>query len=397
MPKILVSYRQENAAHGQQVRALAERLRARLAPLGLEIVLDQFLLDQKPGGPTEGWPMWSAAQVREAARVVMVVSPGWADCFNGKVSLGVGAGVACEARVIFQELYDAHGKSDKHRVCLLDRTHADCIPTGLAGYHRFLSPDDDDGLCAWLQQIVPSATSAAATPPALAWPAARTDFKHRLADRTEVFGCFQRMLAGQSGDQRILLVRAATNHGKSALVATFTEYAQNLLPWALVDLKGCPGTAEVLAELNSELKQRLRGWVKANTLGEALVRLEETSQTQPVLLIFDTYEQGAEEFRKTLEGPWLGSVRRTEGLRFIISGQKVPADWEKNPWAKWVQAVELTALDKLEDWEPWARERHPALTRQHIEALVGGLKGVPGSVAAALDAFGAALGKRPAA
>jgi hypothetical protein len=76
MPKVFISYRQENEAHRQQVRGLAELLRDRLAGEGFEVVLDQFLLDQKAGGPSEGWPKWSATQVKEAGRVVMIASPG---------------------------------------------------------------------------------------------------------------------------------------------------------------------------------------------------------------------------------------------------------------------------------------------------------------------------------
>lgn len=319
------------------------------------------------------------------------------DCFTGKESPEAGSGAACEAHVIWQELYDAHWRFDKFRVCLLDPTHCACLPKELKGFQHFQSPADDKGLCAWLRELVPPVSGAAAGPSPLVWPPARTSFKHGLADCEKAFAFFQEMLAGQGGGKRILLIRADTNHGKSALVEKFIEYAQDLLAWALADLKGCPGSAEVLAELNSELKKRAPGWFRANTLGEALARLEEFAQSRPVLLLFDTYEKGAEELCRTLEGQWLGAVRRANGLCFVISGQKLPVDWEKAHWAKWGQAIELTALDRPEDWEPWARERHPALTRQHIEVLAVGLKGVPGSVAAALEAFGASLTRRPAA
>lgn len=402
MPKVLLSYRHEPAdpGHAANVRALAVRLRTRLAPAGLEIVLDQFFLEAKPGGPTEGWPKWCSKQVKESVRVVMIVSPGWADCFNDQEPADAGAGVACEAHVIWQELYNAHWKSDKHRVCLLDRTHANCIPTDLQGYRHFCSPDDEDALCAWLLE-----TTQPPTPPgALVWPALRSGFKHQLADRAEVLAFAQRMLAGQSAGKRILLVRADGNHGKTILIEKLTQYAEGLVPWALVDLKGCPGTVEVLAELNSELRKRLPGWIKAGTLSEALARIEEIAQSRPLLLLFDTYEKGAEELCRTLEGQWLGAVRRAEGLCIILSGRKVRdggqptlPEWSKNHWAKCAHEVDLVALIRPEDWEAWAQERHPALTRQHIEALVLGLQGVPGSIAAALDTVGASLAQRPPA
>jgi hypothetical protein len=118
-------------------------------------------------------------------------------------------------------------------------------------------------------------------------------------------------------------------------------------------------------------------------------------------LLFDTYEKSAEEICRTIENSWLGAVRRAEGLCVVISGRKtrndgqpVLAEWSKAHWARWAEAAELDALPKLEDWEAWARAKHPGLTPAHIEALAVGLQGVPGSVAAALDTYGASLDRR---
>lgn len=211
MPKVFISYRQESEAHRGQVRALAERLRTRLAPRGIEIVLDQFLLDQKHGGPTEGWPKWSAEQVKEAGRVVMIASPGWVDCFTGKESPEAGAGAACEAHVIWQGFYSAHWKTDKFRVCLFERSQALSLPDELKGFHSFFSPDDDEGLCAWLAELAPAGPNSTQTAQGgVTWPAIRRDFKHGLADREKVFAFFREMLAGQSAGKRILLIRADT-------------------------------------------------------------------------------------------------------------------------------------------------------------------------------------------
>lgn len=404
MPKILISYRQEGPAHKHRVRELAESLRERLQPLGIEVVFDQFLLERKPGGPSEGWNKWSARQVKESGRVVMIASPGWAACFDGTEAPDEGAGAACEAHVIWRELTAAHWRSDKHRVCLLDPAHADCIPAELQEYHRFSYPSDLDGLCDWLQEILAVERPATRQPDRPAWPPPRNGYRHNLADRAEVVAFVQRMLSGQSEDKRVLLIRAEGNHGKTVLMEKLTQYADGLVPWALVDLKGCPGPSEVLAELNGELRKRLPGWIKAGSLGEALTRLEEIAQSRPVLLLFDTYEKGSEDLCRTIEGQWLGAARRAEGLCFVVSGRKVRdggqptlPDWSKTHWARCVQEFELTALTRPEDWEEWARARYPQLTRQHIEALVLGLQGVPGTISAALEAFGSQLGNRPVA
>ena len=67
MPTVFLSYRQESEEHSERVRALAERLRERVAADGISVVLDQF---QPAGGPDQGWARWSADQVRHATRVV---------------------------------------------------------------------------------------------------------------------------------------------------------------------------------------------------------------------------------------------------------------------------------------------------------------------------------------
>lgn len=63
MPKVFISYRQTCDTEPQRVRAFAERLRSS----GISVILDQFLLDAKAGGPREDWAKWSTDQANQTA------------------------------------------------------------------------------------------------------------------------------------------------------------------------------------------------------------------------------------------------------------------------------------------------------------------------------------------
>jgi hypothetical protein len=56
MSTVFISYRQTHDTERQRVRAFGERLRV----CGVDVVLDQFLLDANPAGPNDGWDKWSS-------------------------------------------------------------------------------------------------------------------------------------------------------------------------------------------------------------------------------------------------------------------------------------------------------------------------------------------------
>ena len=59
--RVFISYSHDSDAHRARVKKLAERLRNDR----VSVILDSDCL---PGGPSEGWPAWSEAQVRDAER-----------------------------------------------------------------------------------------------------------------------------------------------------------------------------------------------------------------------------------------------------------------------------------------------------------------------------------------
>lgn len=386
MPKVLISYRHESQAHADQVRALAERLRTRLAPLGIEIVLDQFLLVEKPGGPSEGWPKWCSKQVKESARVVMIVSPGWADCFNDQEPPDAGAGVACEAHVIWQELYDAHWKSDKFRVCVLKKAHASAVPTDIKGFHSFFSPQDDDSLCAWLQGQ-PVAPRLDLTKEKVHWPPPVAGFEHGLANRSEKeWPAVIALMSGASPDRRILLFEGPSNCGKSELVRQCAAYAkQASVTVAKLDFKGALKSAEdVLGALSVELAGLLPEFAGPGGPKLHVLRRELRELRRPVLLILDTYERARSlsDLADWVEHQLLAEVNTAPTLLAILSGQQMP-DVDQVPWREHAQPFKIGPIKERHHWEAWIARKFPTLVR-HTETLVMLTGGVPGNMAANL-------------
>src|SRR5882724_4276747 len=101
MPAVFITYRQLDPTHKQRVRRFAERIRS----CDIDVVLDQFYLDENPGGPPDGWPKWSSDQAINSEHVIIIASESWFRCFDGKEKPGTGLGAACEAGNLRDRIY----------------------------------------------------------------------------------------------------------------------------------------------------------------------------------------------------------------------------------------------------------------------------------------------------
>jgi SEFIR domain len=71
---VFISYRHESEEHASAVRRLGELLRQSKIP----VALDQFHLDEHPGGPDlGGWPKWCEDCANDSACVLIIASAGW--------------------------------------------------------------------------------------------------------------------------------------------------------------------------------------------------------------------------------------------------------------------------------------------------------------------------------
>src|SRR6516162_5083876 len=118
---VFISYRYETPEHARAVRRLDEVLRQAKLP----VALDQFHLDQHPGGPDLGWPQWSENFAHESACVLIIASEGWFAAYNNTDNKpGAGLGATAEANVIRQWLYDNKNKNTRIRLAFLHEIDA---------------------------------------------------------------------------------------------------------------------------------------------------------------------------------------------------------------------------------------------------------------------------------
>jgi hypothetical protein len=353
---VFLSYRHENDAHRGRVRTFGEQLRA----AGISVALDQFYLDAHPGGPNEGWPRWSKKQAAEAEKVLIIGSPGWFRCYEGKELPGTGLGASAEAVVIGQRLYKVAGVSGQIRVAVFDSADAATVPLDLEGFHRFDATAEFDAIRRWITG------AAAPAPDPAGWLAAPPTFEWLLADCEPVHDAFAALLTGACSHS-ILLIRGGSETGKSRLTRCLLGLLLRHTPFACgrLDLKSG-------ADLDGEYSRFVQhlgvddavrptaGWPLRERLDGMLTALRDAGR--PTVFIFDTFEQGG-EWARWVEEMALLVVPRAPWLRVIIVGQQVP-ERAGAPWSHCAAPpIELQQLG----WHPWYEfgKRHkPILTEE---------------------------------
>ncbi|HJP91885.1 MAG TPA: AAA family ATPase [Pyrinomonadaceae bacterium] len=174
MSQVFISYRQTNDEQKQRVRAFAERLRR----CDVDVVLDQFFLEDHPAGPNDTWPKWSSDRALETDYVLVIGTYDWFQCFEKKQTPGTGLGAACEADDLRQRIYDAGGVISNIRVVLFDDSDRAHMPGKLRGYHSFHAERDFENIVRWLGGRMPIATSESP----------RTSIPHNLPSLQPFFG-----------------------------------------------------------------------------------------------------------------------------------------------------------------------------------------------------------------
>lgn len=156
MPTVFISYRQTSDTERQRVRAFAARLRSS----GIEVILDQFFLEDYPGGPNDGWDKWSSDRALNTSNVIVIGSESWFQCFDKTHPAGTGFGTACEADDIRHRVYEANGIVETIRIVLFDDRDAQHISPKLKRYHRFHTDRDFDHIIRWLDGTASTSTPA---------------------------------------------------------------------------------------------------------------------------------------------------------------------------------------------------------------------------------------------
>ncbi|MCP5528401.1 MAG: tetratricopeptide repeat protein [Verrucomicrobiales bacterium] len=155
--QVFLSYQNESPEHAQAVKQLGELLKQ----AGLPVMLDQFYLDQHPGGPDEGWPKWCEDCATESACVVIIASEGWLTAYSNPASGPGGFGAASEARLFRQDLYDKKGNNERIRLAFLHELEPRNIPAFLRGWHHFRlfgHEAEHERLVGWIRERIPTAS-----------------------------------------------------------------------------------------------------------------------------------------------------------------------------------------------------------------------------------------------
>jgi len=222
MSQVFISYRQTNDEQRKRVRDFAQRLRK----AGVDVVLDQFFLDDHPAGPDEGWAKWSSDRALKTAFVLIVGNKAWFDCFEGTQPAGTGLGAACEAGDIRTRIYKAANVIPNIRVVLFKEGDDKHVPDKLSPYHRLHAQRDFASLVRWLGAKVPGKRAKTVKlrqkdnpfKIAGALPPTHLSYIQRVCD-----GEFERVI--QRGD-RLISISGEFGIGKSSLM----QQARRLLP-----------------------------------------------------------------------------------------------------------------------------------------------------------------------
>ncbi len=385
MGQVFISYSHDDNPHQERVHSLAERLRAD----GINVIIDR---DRLPGGPPEGWPMWSEAQVRNTERVLVVCSAAYRRRYDGKEAPGTGLGSVWEARAIHQALYDTGGINERFRVVLVAEDDSGEIPEQLKAYHRFpvFRQAGYQELLAWLQGRGGGVAVPVTGKPGIAWPTPPADHDWQIADRKDVFARFQAMITGRS-ERRILLLEGVSNTGKTVLSSQLCGYAGRLgLATAALDIKGCPGLDELFGSLRLDLGPEILAESHGATgSGRFFSLISDLQQLcSPLLLLFDTYEQASADAQKWLESQLLPRLDRAPAVVVAIGGQRIP-ERAKYPWGTNAEVHRLEPIDRVEDWIEFCRRkwRCEHVSPDHIEALTLSTGGDPGQIYALLESL----------
>lgn len=142
MPRVFISYSRDSDRNLRAVAALADRLRRD----GCDVRTD----GDGDAASTE-LPRWMQRQIEEADFVLMVWTPAYARRFDDREQQGVGRGVAWEAHIIRQLLYEAGGVTNHKFIPLtLQDEPQPAISVVMRGYLRYSLSADYPALLARL-------------------------------------------------------------------------------------------------------------------------------------------------------------------------------------------------------------------------------------------------------
>jgi len=207
LQQLFISYRHESLEHARAVRRLGELLRQ----AGIPVALDQFYLEEHPGGPDEGWPKWCEDYANNSVCVLIIGSEGWFSAYEKTGQPGVGLGAASEADLFRQGLYHEAGDNPRIRLAFLHDVPAQEVPARLRAWHQFRPFANDDQLNQLIRWVAGRLGLGKVDLPTVHWPEP-LEFRPNMADRVREWRPIVELLTGRARE-RILLFEAPSGLG----------------------------------------------------------------------------------------------------------------------------------------------------------------------------------------
>jgi hypothetical protein len=355
---VFISYRHESPIHARAVRRLGELLRE----ANLPVALDQFVLDSHPGGPDTGWPKWCEDQANNSACVIIIGSEGWFAAYDKTGTPGSGLGAATEADLFRQALWDEKGQNSRIRIAFVSGVTPGMVPARLRAWHQFRPFHSDDQLNELMRWVAGCLGVTNVELPTVQWPSPLTHFQPDLANRNKKeWPAVTDLLAGRSR-ARIVLYEGGSGLGKSELINQSVAYAKQLqIRVVRVDFKG--GSLkldDILGQFQLELNEHLPNFCREGASKTHLLRMDLRALRKPVLVIFDGYEDVAENkvVSDWMNQLFLPEVETALGLAVIVAGQRVP-DHSRFGWRDLALHIRLDPILEIEHWRPWIERHYP--------------------------------------
>lgn len=367
MATVFISYKHESPEHKGRVLAFADALRSAGDAYGVSVVLDEYFKQKNPGGPGEGWEIWSENQAAKADFVLVVASRQYHAGYNLQHAPGTAPGIIPEILIIRKRIRAEGYQPNTIRPVALVPADVPFVPDAISHLQRF-GGSDAEIVLAWITG------SSAADAPTGAWLPALPTIDWRVADCDDIRTVFAKLLIPAAA-KRILLIKGESGLGKSRLTAELAAFPSKITGSplaALLDLKSGVDIHFLLDAFARKLRLRdvylsAKDLAPLDCLSALFDALEQ--RAQPVVLLFDTFESGG-TYAQWVEQNVLPIAAVVQWLRVVVAGKEVP-DTARAEAAAWRDVAERHILKKLEwtDWRPLFARLRPELREDKIEEL----------------------------
>jgi len=354
----------------QNTRAASEPLpmRSGARPMRREFrSLDQYFAQTKPGGPNEGWEIWSENEAAKADFVLVVASPQYHAGYNLQHAPGTAPGIIPEILIIRKRVRGEWYQPGTVSPVAPFPEDVRFVPDAISHLQRF-GADDAAIVIAWITG------SSAEGALAAAWLSAVPTIDWRVADCDDIRTDFAKLLIPAAA-KRILLIEGESGLGKSRLTAELAAVPAKIPGGplaALLDLKRGVDIHFLLDAFARKLRLRdvylsAKGLEPLDRLSALFDALEQ--RAQPAVLVFDTFESGG-TYAQWVEQNVLTNAAVVQWLRVVVAGMEVP-DTTRAEAAAWRDVAERHILKKLAltDWRPLFARLRPELREDDIQRL----------------------------